>query len=175
MKKMMYVMLGVLLLVPVIATTQVKADSIQTDRKAAQTEAIQKLNHLVAVPPLLVTLQVVSNTNRMFGAAHIVVLQQINQEGEPSFEAMDLLGMSLNSLQDPYNIKTTGEHHKRVNEEYKQKVVVALDKVFAALGVPLKDLAAHVQQANPDKQLVNAELFAQLDGTYLEKTQQTDK
>lgn len=181
MKKMMYMMLGVLLLVPAMAMAQEKVDSARTSYRegnsvSVKIEKIEESVKLKNMNPVLVSaLETVSQSNRMFGNAYKVVLREVFQKGGVSFEALDLLGMSFNSLRDPSDVKTAGESNNQVNKRYKRYIIGMLDKMFAGMDVPLNKLAAQVELENSPRKLVNTELFEQLDGTFFDKTKQVSE
>ncbi len=147
MKKIMYVMLGLLLLVPMMAMAE-RPDQFDIEKLAG-----------------IATLEYIAKTNQMFGNAYRMVLKGVAEEGVASFEAMDLLGMSFDSIQDPYNTKTTGEQHQKAEESYKKNTFGTLDMVFAQTGISLAELAEKVQQDNPEKELTHMDIFKTMDGS----------
>ena len=191
MKKIVCVLAGLILLSPVIGAQeimQLPSTVIENNRRMVEmmengyfpeakhlsNDMIEKIENEAQLRNVIATLMAkLIYDNRMLRNVSVVLAEE-KAIGKkiPSFEALDLLGMSFNTLKDPMNIKTAGEHHAAQEKRYKEDALTIIDLWFVLnYSMSLADMAA---QAKPytktynasDHELVNAALFAQLDGHY---------
>ena len=190
MKKMMYIALGLLFVSPVMAQEQRTTNQGRTTVSsagmtsmsqevdtAAFHKAMAKFHESMNQSVLSISFLhfEVSKSNRMLANAWKLVAKELEENKEVSFEAMDLLGMSLNTIHDPLNIKTTGKHHEKIEQAYVKKVLAMLDMSFASKGKTLSEIAEQVQSSNPDETLTNYEIFKKLNGSVAKKFLEAEK
>ena len=111
--------------------------------------------------------------NQTFASAVEVVSTEMKEKKEVSFGALDLLGVSFNTLRDPMNIKTAGEYHKKLEKQYAERALAALDAMFvSSFEVSLAEVAAQAKPTIESHKLTNKKVFEQLDGHFAERLQQ---